>query len=131
MASVIKFPVASDEWQDYVDAFSVKLGQKPEPSGPPVAVFQLEGGQELLYVIKSDRPSTDEVTFVDVKRKEDVDTIYNLLSEDKVAGKPHDVKIIAIKDDEPIDSTIRLAEFRFTSKRLIARKGGVIHNPPY
>lgn len=129
MASVIKFPVTSDEWQDYVDAFSEKLGQKPDPSGPPVAVFQLEGDQQL-YVINTNRSLiTGKVSFVDVESKEDVDTIYDLLSE---GGEgPRNIDIIAIRDDKPVESTIRLAEFTFTTKRLVARKGGVIHNPPY
>lgn len=131
MVPIIKFPVTSDEWQDYVDAFSKKLGQKPDPSGsgPTRAVFHLEGGQQL-YVIRADKSSLPgTVNFTDVGSSEDVDTIYNLISEG--GEEPRNIDIIAIRDEKLAGSTIRLAEFTFTTKRLTARKGGVIHNPPY
>ncbi|QNP52236.1 hypothetical protein H9L05_20725 [Hymenobacter qilianensis] len=74
----IEFPVPSDEWQLYVDAFS-ETSKRLEDPNPFTAAFQLENG-EILYVINTgDSMIAGTATYTDVPHAGFVDLIYEAM----------------------------------------------------
>jgi hypothetical protein len=47
--------VPSDTWPDVVKYYSTALGQDPNPTGPPTAVFQLPSGNQLHITATEER----------------------------------------------------------------------------
>lgn len=127
----IDFAVAFDEWEDYVVAFRVKLGQETYPDGPSIAVFWLNKVQRLRVIRANKSLLAGVPSFTDVPSAELVQTIYDLMSDDIKSKKPYYIRVTAVRDNEVVHSNIRIAEFKFGKGELVERNGGVIHNPPY
>ncbi|GAB2476892.1 hypothetical protein GCM10011375_20890 [Hymenobacter qilianensis] len=127
----IEFPVPSDEWQLYVDAFS-ETSKRLEDPNPFTAAFQLENG-EILYVINTgDSMIAGTATYTDVPHAGFVDLIYEAMPPKYQFKKPYDVNVTALREGKIVEATLRFAEFKFSkAEELTERTGGVIHNPPY
>jgi hypothetical protein len=127
-------PVPASEWQAYVDAFTESLGQKPEPAGPPIAVFQLPDGGELR-VIQLDTELEilpEQLLFVGVDRPNMVDLIYRLIPKDNRLREPYDIKVVGLQNGHPVSTVLRIATYRLNTRDgLVVSEGGVIHNPPF
>jgi hypothetical protein len=133
---IIEFPVPSDEWQMYVDAFSETSKRLDDPNHF-TAAFQLQGG-EILYVINTgDSMIVGTATYTDVPHAGFVDLIYEAMPPKYRLKKPYDVNVTALREGKIVEATLRFAEFKFSTTEAKAeadfaeRTGGVIHNPPY
>ncbi|WP_133273401.1 hypothetical protein [Hymenobacter radiodurans] len=130
-ANIIEFPVPSDEWQLYVDAFSETCERLADPNSF-TAAFQLES-DDILYVINTnDSMIAGTPSFTDVPHAGFVDLIYLAMPPKYRLKKPYDVNVTALRNGEIVEATLRFAEFKFSKEgELVERTGGVIHNPPY
>ncbi|QIL77673.1 hypothetical protein [Hymenobacter sp. HDW8] len=126
----IDFPVALDEWEDYIIAFRENLGTETYPE-PDIAVFWLDKATQLR-VRRSGKSLVPGVpSFVEVPSAELVEYFYNLMPQGNQGRKAYYISKSAIRDGKVVILPIRIAELKFKKDQLVERTGGVIHNPPY